>query len=147
MRNKLIAFFLPLVFTAKVFSAPAGSACDWVDQEALAALGLANAVSKESPIGPDVQGSSCTIATPNKQQPSLIVTAQSSSVDHVIKPICNWGAPISSSTQMGTCFMDAGYTSVTFNLLVAPSSTTAMKSTLSTQVERLLNKHLDVASN
>lgn len=146
MRNKLIALFLPLVITAKAFSAPAGSACDWVDQEALAALGLANAVSKASPIGPSVQVSSCAIATPDTPQPSLIVIAQSSSVDHVIKPVCNWGPPISLSIQIGTCFMDVGYTSVTFNLMVAPSSTSAMQSTLSAQVERLFNKHLDAAA-
>lgn len=77
MRNKLIALFLPLVITAKAFSAPAGSACDQVDQEALAALGLANAVPKVTSQEASAQKvDECTFAAPNAPIPSLKVSVK-----------------------------------------------------------------------
>lgn len=143
MRNKLIAFFLPLVFAAKAFSASAGSACDWVDQEALVALGLENAVSKVLPNNTGVQGSnSCTISA-SDAPPSLIVTIQPLEADFVLKPICDWLAPQLTGVEMGICYMNYGHTFTVLTLIVPSPSD--MPSTLSAQVERLYNKHLESA--
>lgn len=146
MRNKLIAFSLPFVFAAKAFSAPADSACDWVDQEALAALGLANSVPKLSPIGNGVQGSgSCTFAAPNAPIPSFIVSVQPANDGFVFKPICDWRVPQPSNVELGLCSMSVGHASVALTLIVASPSTPAMQSTLSAQAERLFNKHVEAA--
>jgi hypothetical protein len=142
MRNQLIAFCLPFVFAAKAFAAPAGSACDWVDQEALVELGLANSVPKESPVG---RGASCTFAAPDVPIPSLIVTVQLVSDDFVLKPVCNWGTPQFSSVELGICYMNIGHASVGFTLMVTQPSTSAIQSALSAQVERLFNKHVEAA--
>ena len=147
MCNKLLAFFLPLVFTAKALSAPAGSACDWVDQEALVALGLANSVPKVAPRETGIQGSSqCTIATPNAPTPSLIVSLQPNSNDLVLTPFCNWQSPPSTDIELGICSASVRHEFLTIVFIVSKPSTSAMKSTLSAQIERLFKKHVEASS-
>ena len=145
MRNKLIALFLPLVITTKAFSAPAGSACDWVDQEALAALGLANAVPKVTSQEASAQKvDECTFAAPNAPIPSLKVSVKPNTDIGVLKPVCQWTD--FPQSDMGFCFMKVGDSFVSLTLMTEPSSASNMQSTLSTQAERLLNEHLDTAS-
>lgn len=147
MRNKLIAFSLPFVFAAKAFSAPADSACDWVDQEALAALGLANAVPKVAPQGTGTpKADQCTFAAPNTPIPSLNVSVKSATDNLVLKPVCQWtDFQQPNASEMGFCYMNIGHTSVAFTLMVTPPSTSAMQSALSAQAERLFNKHVEAA--
>jgi hypothetical protein len=146
MRNKFIAFSLLFVFAAKAFSAPANSACDWVDQEALAALGLVNAVLKVEPQVTGIPDDHCTFAAPNAPIPFLMVGEGPVSGDLVLKPICQWSdLQLSNIGGMGVCFIRVGHRHATLTLMVAPSSDSKMYSTLSAQAERLFNKHLEAA--
>ncbi len=147
MRNKLIYFFLlSLLSTTKAFAAPAGSACDWVDQEALAALGLANAVSKEASPDSGAQDiTKCTIEVPNAPMPSLRVSVEPSPHDFVRKPFCDWQSQL-TSVELGICSANVRDTLVTVVYLVPASSASGMESTFSDQIERLFNKYLETAA-
>jgi len=93
MRNKLIAFFLPLVITAKAFAAPADSACGWVDNEVLAALGLDNAVPQMALQGTDnPKVNQCTFTALDAPLHSLMITIQPIAADFALKPNCDWQA-------------------------------------------------------
>lgn len=149
MRNKLIAFSLPLVFAAKAFAAPADSACGWVDNEALAALGLHNTVRQMAPQGTDTpKVDQCTFAAPNAPIPSLKVSVELATDNLVLKPVCQWtDFRQPNAGEMGLCFMKVGYSYVSLTLMTAPSSAAStIQSTLRAQAERLYNKHLEAAS-
>jgi hypothetical protein len=144
MRHILRALSLLLsIFPVTVFAAPP---CDLIDREVLIALKLDNpklkAEHREIPASKDLPKQdldSCTVAPRDLPLPSLtVMTATLPANTKLVKPSCNWNwIP---GMEIGTCTATVNDTLITFAVTAKSSSDTAMKTTFSSQVERIVNR-------